>query len=654
MAKTQEEQDKRRQRLSAKRIQGFLYDFSRESQAVRDGIVKDLPAYNMLLSTQAETFEEIALRMLSEERKVPYIKDSPPMPVCPHCKQYVRVGRKGKGSYYCNACEHKFTATHNSIVSGTKCDALTWMKVLLCLMNFSGMSKTCEYADISPETYYQIRTRLFYGMQLMMDEVKLYGLIEADNTFVRANYKGMDLKESEFEEDSIFFDDSYKPRAARKRGEANSMQERNANSICVFTAISDRGRVLARFAGIGAASYSTLRANIPADKFLLSVPEADSFDCLARKQKQEPQTAPGDQTIMVMDKERAIKKLAGFLGLQCETHVFRDNGTQRRLGADAHHIQHINACHKRLKDFLRSCKGISSKYLPGYLTFFEWLENTGGSQEAINQLFRILSTPGLGKPPKFFKNLYTVPNYLTEWFSGDHPLRKLPDRKLLAFYLYDQMRNKDQYPDSEMTMDTIVRKTGYTPPTIRSSYANLLKAGYRNMILYSFGVVPPDKKKDRQSAKPRKQNPASKTINPIILAIFDEYAELRKLPSNQRPTFKEFLDLKNNQYNTNFKHSNLRMKFVYIVEHGIRPALPDLQKVEKGDRTPNAIECQIFNEYEQIVTSYREKGLQLPMRDVIYRQLGDKYNRSPSVIRVYVSKVRTYLRKEATSAVTTK
>lgn len=643
--------------LSEARKREFLHLFSREAQYIRDDIAKDLPAYNMLLNAQAESFEEIALRQLAAERNIPFDKDNPPMPTCPHCGKYDRVGTKGEGAYYCNLCKRKLTATHNSISSGTKCDALVWMKVLMSLLNFSSIAKTCEYCEIAPNTYYLIRNRIFYAMQLMMDEVKLYGIIEVDNTFVRASYKGMNLQEQEndFPEESIFFDDRFIPRAARQRGGANLMKERTANSICLFTAIDDSGHVLSRFAGVGATSLRMLQTYIPQDKFLLEVPRKDGFDLFPSKKDNDKKSKPGTASKIVADKERAIENYANFLGIEFEPHKFREIGIQRRLPDGAHNIQRVNALHRRLKDFLRKANYVSTKYLPGYLILFEFMENTKATPEAIARLFQIFATPELGKAPTFYQEMYVVPNYLMEWIDGPNPLKKLPYNKLLAFYLYDHIRRPEAYPGVNISMERIMSETGYTAPTIRRNYKTLIQAGYQENILRYFGE-PVQKEKGSnktKSKKPKKTNNFPATINPIVLAIYDEYAQLRKLPKDQCPSLEVFLKDKNVEYGTTYTRTNMLMKFKKIVELNVRPPLPEPQhdglKVKNYSLPKYAF--SVLDDYDAILLSYRQKGAPLPTMEVIYEQLSEKYKVAPRTIREHIIYARAYRRSTADKTV---
>ena len=630
-------------RIFEERKRAFLLDFAKEAPQIRDSIVKDLPSFNILLALKAQSFEEFALQLLAEERGITYTKDNPLMPECPHCKTSAKVGRKEDGIYRCNICKRTFSANYNSISSGTKCDALTWMKVLQCILDSTSITKTCEYCDISETTYYKIRNRLFYAMQTLLDDLKLYGVIEADNTFVRTSYKGANLQESQFEEDSIFFDHSFKPRPARQRGGAYGFAEKNANSICIFAAIDDRGHVLTRFVGVGLTNYQALKNYIPDGKFLLSVPSKDPFSSLFKEHKREAPTKPRDKTVMVADKERAIEKYALLNGMQFESHVFRRDGVQVRLSSESHNIQRVNALHRRLKDFLHRNHYVSTKYLPGYLILFEFIENTGASQKAINKLFQILAKPNFNKHASFFEEMYTVPNYLEEWLLSDTPLSKLPYSKVLAFYLLDHQRHPEEYPEETVTMREIEEETGYSAPTIRKIYRELDAAGYREIILKHF-KKPTGTHKEPQPKKPPVVGTA---FTPVVLAIYDEYSEFCTIPHKHRPTITAFIEEMNKKYGTNFKRPNLMDKFKQIQASGVRSPLPPLAHAARvnGRNVPHKA-FALLEEYEKTLLGYRERGETAPSRTCILGTLGEKYGLTVSTANKYIAQAKEYREKE--------
>lgn len=532
------------------------------------------------------------------------------------------------------------------------------MKVLLSLMNFSSIAETCEMSDISPETYYRVRERLAYGMQLVLNPLKLYGNVAVDICYVKASYKGLDLAEDDamdFPEDSIFFDTRYKPlRSAKKRGGPNPMDERTANSIAVFCGIDDRHHVFACMAGMGNPTAKALESFVGGkERFLPVVPKEDPFGELIKKQSSEPTSKPGDQTIIIADKEKSIERYANNLGLGFESHVYRADGVQRKLAKGSRDIQTVNALHSRLKNYLRNSGYISSKYLPLILTMFCFRENCGDSPEAIKRLFEVLATPGLGKPASFFENMYTVPNYLQQWMETGterSALQKIPYNRRLAFYLYDHIRCKDQYPDTNITMEHILKESGYkSAKSIRTLYHNLNQAGYREAILSYFGEPgrsnPPRPPKEKNK-KLKKRPDASKTINPIVLSLYDEYSAEVCLPRKKRThkTFQAFVDAKNVELGTQYTRTNLLMKFAYIEENGVRPPM---QKCKTETEilhgfVMNEKAFTLLDEYENAVKEALQKGQKPPSQLSVCVKLAEKYGLSPTTVEGYVSKARMY------------
>lgn len=649
----------------------FFEIFSQETEDVREAIVRDLPAYHALLNMEATSFEEMVLLQLCEEKGLPAHLATTLVPNCPYCGSDAHVGRKEAGIFRCHACSKKtegsneitFAPNFNAITAGTKLEALTWMQLVLCMLSYTPMSKTIKLCDITETTYFRMRSKIFYAMRLLLDGledgsgeygVKLCGHIQVDNTFIRASFKGMQLYYesdiNDFEEDSIFFDDSLPPRGAKKRGRPNKMSERGANTIAIFTAIDDRGRVMARYAGTGATSLRLLKQYVPESKILKEVPKSIPFEKIAKKRTAKVTTKPGDKTLIIADKEPALENYADYLGTAFESHVYRKNGVQWKMAPGHHDIQRVNALHARLKNHLRRCGYVSTKYLPGILTLFEFMENFD-QEKAIKELFKVLSMPGLGKTPSFYQSLFTVPNYLEEWFESNGVLRRLPYNKLLAFYLYDHMRHKEDYPNLDgITMDYIERATGYVRTTIRRSYAELDKAGYRQKILSYFGE-PPQVKKSGEIIIPKPQKQKKPTPHytynypPIIFALYDDYIDNYRGVPKQLRKYRNSQDWcidANERFGTDFSYHNLMKKFSYIREGGRRPELPKFDKKAQHSEYLTRKQAAILLDYEALEKSYRQRGEKPPLVLNMQLSIGTKYSLSPAVIKRYLSAARAY------------
>ena len=606
------------------RTEKFLELFSRERQDVREAIAHVIPEYCELLGMHAVSFEEFALQEAAIQQGLPYTDPlfdytTVKMP-CPQCGDIEKVKRWKDGSFQCPSCKKRYKANAGSISANSNCPPATWLKVLHCLISQFTVEQTKAMCRISANTYYLITSKLFYAMSLILKDIKLYGLIEADITFVQSNYRGVDLQEDDYPENSLFDETKYIPRPARSRGGSYTNQERNKNSVAIFTAIDDRGHCFIRCAGLGMVTAQRLINCIPRDCFLATVPEVDPFKYM-KKQKETMSTAPGTASLMVSDGEHAIAKYAAANGMPFESHVFRRNGKQVKLPGNAHNIQRVNALHSRLKKFLRGLNGVSSRYLPGYLTLFTFLECCGQSPEILNTLFLTLARPGLGQPPEFYKSLFTVPNIYVQWQDEKNPLKHLSYRQLEAFHLSDLRSRQLAAGDSNpITVSYITTATDLSRSSIRRIYKDLLASGYADLIRAYFD-------ENDGCTLQRKQTITQSLIctDPVMLAVYDAWAEERRLPPDQRSSFKEFCKRMGAQHQREFKTSATRYHFNQIEKYGLRDPLPPLARGSK--EIPPSIQAQIdvFNEYKELQLSYRKKGLPVPPADALFAIIAERH-----------------------------
>lgn len=542
------------------RVDTFLTLFSKERTDIRAELASILPAYNELLEMHALSFEEFALQIEAEKQGLDYTDPlfsyASVRPTCPTCRTHETTKRVGPNMFVCNRCKTKFAANHNSISAGSKLPSIVWLKILRSILDLSSIQDTCRTCGITPTTYYNIRNRIFYAMQLMMEPIKLYGVVSCDITFSRVSFKGLDLSDPDYPEDSVFFRKDYKPRAGRKRGQHNPMSERGPNSVSIFTAIDDRGHVFARYVGLGQASSKRLFDCIGHDKILLTTPEKDPSPFHQGREGTDVSN-PGSRSLLVSDKESAIIKYAAQYGLPHEYHVFRKNGVQFRLPDTAHNIQNVNQLHSKLKAFLRSANYVSTKYLPGFLVLFEFLQNTKASPEAIAALFKTLAQPGLGKSRTFYEEQYVIPNYLQQWLSDGNPLKHLKQNQIHSYYLYKtRLEAISANSDNIQSVAEIAALCGISPSSVRRNYKNLEAAGYGPVIMEMY-----------RTGEPQRKRSVRKAFSPDILALYDAFYS--KSCSSQR-SLAQFLRDYNASNGTNLKYRNVAYYFKEIEGNGIR------------------------------------------------------------------------------------
>lgn len=625
---------------TAQRAEAIMMQLADELPEVRLEIAKSFPAYNSLLNLHAKSFIEFALLPIAREQGFnvsdPLFDYKTVLPYCPQCNKQDGVIHKGAKSYCCNHCNIKFRPNYNSISSGFKLPSVVWRKILECMLNFYTLETACDYCGITPTTYYNIRNRIFYAMQLMMDEVKLYGNIQCDNTFVHLSYKGTKLIQEEYPEDSPFGNIEIASRKARKRGGSYSYAEKNKNSICIFAAIDEYGHVLTRMAGIGSATGNKLYKAVGSTRYLYVVPHTDPFDLMPEKKK-IPHSNSGSSSLLIADCEGAIRKYASKIHFNFESNVYRIDGKQVRLKEGAHDIQRVNSLHSRLKNYLRKLNYVSGKYLPGFLTMFEFIENTGASEEAIGRLFEILARPGLDQDKTFFDNMFTIPiiekkddktNKKEKTKSQNQPLIRTTTQ---AIYLYDQLLRD---PQGTLSLKYISQITHFSEENVQKMYEEAKRSGALETIIQTVNA-----------SNGKKPSWVQRTIPADYLKFYDEFLKLKK-SSSARVSLRDFVIDANQKYNTNLSYGMVKYYFKQIVEYGLREPVPEQSKNQKIPAYKETQEkCMaIYQECLECYNAHRANDDKITWGDV-YAEIGVKHNRSASGIAKLFHQGRNILKE---------
>ena len=579
--------NKRMNENDSQRVREYTELFKGESANIRKELVRNLGVLDMLIDMKAFSFEDFALikaaRAIGFDTSAPAFNLDNIVPPCPNhdCGEIENIRKEKESNMYtCRKCKTRFSATKDSIVSGSKESVETWLNVLLCILNYFSISKTCEVCGINTMTYYYIRNRLFLGMKETLKELKLYGKIQVDNTFPLRSYKGQDIYVTESEEDSEFFNDEFYPREPRKRGGSYSMDEKNENHLCVFFAVDDTGHVMGKYVSVGQPDNSDLYWKLGTDWFLDTVPEKDPFDIFKRKKASSSKA--GDKSLLIADKEGAIRVYANRVEIPLDAKVFRREGKQVKLRKGANHIQTVNNVHSKFKTMISRRNFFSSKYLPGFIVLFEFIENTGATTEAIERLFEVLATPGLMTSKESIDSMFILPE--EKPFASFFPLelRKYNMNQLYGVYLYE-LKSKETKRSEVISTNEIVERTNYSIGRIRTLHKKLSEKGYIKEIVKYFEL--------------EKTGSENTKFSPDILEMYDAWNNISTTTRLGEYPFSKFLKEQNEMRGTHFSAGAIHYKFKEIEKNGIRPPL----KNYIGAKTKNVKEysSEVYNMYDE-------------------------------------------------------
>lgn len=163
---------------------------------------------------------------------------------CPHCKSNKIVKNGFRGAiqrFICKDCNKSFTARTNTITEHSQKNYETWCKFLECMMNGLSVLRSAEICGINKDTAFIWRHKVLDALQNMQSEVKLNGIIEADETFFALSFKGNHKKSTAF----------VMPRNAHKRGNDVHTRGLSYEQVCVPCGVNCNGLSVARVSNLG-------------------------------------------------------------------------------------------------------------------------------------------------------------------------------------------------------------------------------------------------------------------------------------------------------------------------------------------------------------------------------------------------------------------
>lgn len=294
---------------------------------------------------------------------------------CPKDKTHdiVKNGkdRHGRQRFKCKSCNETFFATQHTLSSNVTQDISVWFRFISGMLKQENLESLAEACSISVSTAMNWQLRVFEAIRVLEDEIKLSGVIAADETFFDYSLKG---KHS---------DDFIMPHKPRKRGNQNTVKNRNQNSICVLCAIDNENRSFSKIIGFGNSSGDRI---VKGFENKLS----NSVDVLVTDGAQSFGKSVEEYNIPRWER-RPSKQLKG-------KHIADVSGK--------FHINKVNSYHERLKRFIGNYKGVSSRRLPGYILMFDFLQNHKG-EDMECMCSKILSVMTLPSDEISYKQLYS-------------------------------------------------------------------------------------------------------------------------------------------------------------------------------------------------------------------------------------------------------
>ena len=252
---------------------------------------------------------------------------------CPHCSSEGAVSRgmaRGLRRYQCKGCGRTFNALSGTPLSGLH-HKERWLSFGASLAKGETVKASAARCDVAVSTAFRWRHRFLAAAR--SDSEVLKGIVEADETYVLESRKGA----------------RGLGRKARRRGGKAKKRGLSREHVPVLMA-ADR-------------SGTTVSAVLP------------RVDAAALTAALDPVVVK--DALLVSDGGASYPPCAAALGV---SHEALNRSMGERVRGDLH-VQTVNSRHSRLKDFLRPRRGIATRYLDNYLSWFHLVGLAPGAND---------------------------------------------------------------------------------------------------------------------------------------------------------------------------------------------------------------------------------------------------------------------------------
>lgn len=252
------------------------------------------------------------------------------MLACPRCGSVsiVRKGHNPDGSqrWRCKDCRRTFSQTRDTLIGRSKLPAAKWMMYVECFVDCLPLRECSSRCKVSLRTAWLMRRRLLKCLERFLPKFMAGAgvSVQLDETYLRESFKG-NHKRGKFR----------LPRPARHRGGSLRKRGLSKEQICVMTGVADSGTAFAALSGRGIIS------------------KRRALESLAGR--------IGKGALVMADEAAAYPGAMEVLGAAFE-----------QVDAKSHRINRVNTLHSNLDGFLAGFKGVSTKHLQSYLTWFLW------------------------------------------------------------------------------------------------------------------------------------------------------------------------------------------------------------------------------------------------------------------------------------------
>ncbi|MBQ9005214.1 MAG: IS1595 family transposase [Atopobiaceae bacterium] len=251
---------------------------------------------------------------------------------CPRCRhdRVVRKGRDRDGSqrWLCRGCGRTFSRKTMGLLALSKLEAWQWSRFVELEARHASLAECASRLGVSGQTAHYMRIRLCEVMASRLPAFRSGEGVEVqvDGTYLSESLKGLGRWSGEM------------PRESHRTGHDVHVRGISNLKVCVVCGANDLGDEFCRLAARGAATCGDVASALAGRVSEGTVVVTDDRSCYARP----------------LSDARAAHRV---------------------VPAKSDALGRVDALHSRLDAFLEPFRGVSTRWLPWYLSWFLWEEH---------------------------------------------------------------------------------------------------------------------------------------------------------------------------------------------------------------------------------------------------------------------------------------
>lgn len=260
---------------------------------------------------------------------------------CPACNSSIVIkdgkDRNKNQRYKCKICKKRYVSTSNTIFMNSKVSFQEWKSLFECMDSKLSIRKTAAKLGVNKNTAFAMRHKVLNMLGNFRKNVKLSGTIQADETTIPINFKGLNATQM--------------PRHSKKRKSASKILN---HKVCMLGAIDEYVNQYLEIVDYGEITSEDVEKSLG---HRLENPSILVTDCRSSYES----FAHNHSLILEQVKSKTYKN---------------DNG---------YTLSDINELHSDFYHFINFFKGISLKHLQGYIDWFVYQKFLNYTVELMKQ-----------------------------------------------------------------------------------------------------------------------------------------------------------------------------------------------------------------------------------------------------------------------------